>query len=206
MVLVMACPGLYCKAIIAYNKVYEKPFVAQHGAQLTIYQLHVPDDQVRNFSDEDTLCVLLYNRIPPEWVDHAYTYGVVYLEQQFHQLMMSLDNFCEVDNERLEHLQDGWREMTEENQYRLMFKHTEESAAGLYPEATGLYYYIGMDLNVGQLWKQTPAHVVDATAAGGPTTPPIPESEPLSATTNIATKESVKTAEAGGDPQGKKTG
>ncbi|KAG6893594.1 hypothetical protein C0992_009365, partial [Termitomyces sp. T32_za158] len=124
--LVMARPGLYRKAIIAYNKVYKKPFVAQHGVQLTIYQLHVPDDQVRNFLDEDALCVLLYNRIPPEWMDHAYTYGVVYLEQQFHQPTMLLDNFHEVDNEHLERLQvygtppaipewNGWREMTEED-------------------------------------------------------------------------------------------
>ncbi|KAG6871275.1 hypothetical protein C0992_009499, partial [Termitomyces sp. T32_za158] len=123
------------------------------------------------------------------------------------------------DDERLERLNlygtpaaipqwDGWRELTEEDHYRLMFKHAEESAAGLFPEADGLYYYIEMDPNVGQLWKRTPAHgtmpsigaatnialtnceMVDVTAAGGPTTPPITESEPLPATTNVAIEES----------------
>ncbi|KAG6883522.1 hypothetical protein C0992_008550, partial [Termitomyces sp. T32_za158] len=235
MALVMARLGLYCEAIDAFNKVYKEPFAPQYGPQLTITQVHVPDNKVQNFSDDDAIHVLLYNHIPVEWVDHAYTYGVVYLEQQFHHSMMSLDIFREVDNERLKRLRlygtpaaipqwDRWRELTEEDHYCLMFKHAEESVAGLFPKADGLYYYIGMDPNVGQLWKQTPVHgtmpsigaatnialtnceMVDVTAARGPTTPPIPESEPLPATTNIAIEESAKTTEAGGSQPGKKTG
>ncbi|KAG6884719.1 hypothetical protein C0995_009962 [Termitomyces sp. Mi166 len=87
-------------------------------------QVHVPDDQACNFSDDDTLRVLLHNCIPLDWVDHAYTYGMVYLEQQFHSLTMSLDIFREVNDERIERLSrystppailqwDGWQEMTE---------------------------------------------------------------------------------------------
>ncbi|KAG6886488.1 hypothetical protein C0992_003732 [Termitomyces sp. T32_za158] len=52
----------------------------------------------------------------------------------------------------------------------------------------------------------TNCEMVDATAAGGPTTPPIPESEPLSTATNIAPEESTKMTEAGRDQLGKKTG
>ncbi|KAG6876763.1 hypothetical protein C0992_011866 [Termitomyces sp. T32_za158] len=207
----MARPGLYHEAIDAFNKVYNEPFAVQYGPQLTITQVHVPDEKVRNFSDDNTIHVLLYNRIPVEWVDHAYTYG------------------------RLEHLKlygtsvaiphwDGWRELTEEDHYRLMFKRAEESAARLFLEANSLYYYIGMDPNVGQLWKKTLAHstmpsigaatnialtdceMVDVTAARGPTTPPIMESKPLLTATNIAIEASAKTMEAGGDPLGKKTG
>ncbi|KAG6884386.1 hypothetical protein C0992_006439 [Termitomyces sp. T32_za158] len=128
---------------------------------------------------------------------------------------MSLDIFQEVDNERLEHLKlygtpaaiPQW-----------------DGAVGLFPEADGLYYYIGMDSNVGQLWKQTPVHgtmpsigaatnivltnckMVDVTAAGGPTTPPIMESEPLPAATNVAIEESAKTMEEGRSQPGEKTG
>ncbi|KAG6894772.1 hypothetical protein C0992_004758 [Termitomyces sp. T32_za158] len=140
-----------------------------------------------------------------------------------------------LDDERLERLQlyrtpaaipqwDGWRELTEEDHYCLMFKRAEEGVAGLFPEADGLYYYIGMDPNVGHLWKQTPAHstmpsigaatnitltdceMVDVTDAGGPTTPPITKSEPLPSTTNIAIEESAKMTEAGGSQPGEKTG
>ncbi|KAG6875571.1 hypothetical protein C0992_003263 [Termitomyces sp. T32_za158] len=104
MALVMVHPGLSCEAIDAFNKVYNEPFAAQYGPQLTITQVHVPDNKVRNFSDDDAIHVLLYNYILVEWVDHAYTYGVVYLEQQFHQPTMSLDIFHDINNKHLEHL------------------------------------------------------------------------------------------------------
>ncbi|KAG6895422.1 hypothetical protein C0992_001297 [Termitomyces sp. T32_za158] len=203
-----------------------RPFVAQYGANIEIHQVHVPDNQVRNFSDNDTIHVLIHNRIPPDWVDHAYMYGVVYLEQQFHQPMMSLDVFRDVDDERLQRLSvyailpaipnwDGWREISEEDRYCLLFKRTNKVAAQIDTEGTGLYYYIGMDPNVGQLWKQTPVHstmpvigtainvaltdsiMVDATAAGGPSTPLKTESEPQPPTTNIAQPEAATTTEAG---------
>ncbi|KAG6898701.1 hypothetical protein C0993_004983 [Termitomyces sp. T159_Od127] len=160
--LVMAWPGLYWEAVDAFNTVYEKPFKGQLKAQVSIFQVHIVDDQVRNFSDDDMLCILLYNHILVEWVNHAYTYGMVYLEQQFYHSTMSLNIFWEVDNECLEHLEVygtptaisqwvGWHEMSEEDYYCLLFKRAEESAVRLFPEAIGLYYYIGMDSNVGQL-------------------------------------------------------
>ncbi|KAG6874852.1 hypothetical protein C0992_006242 [Termitomyces sp. T32_za158] len=140
---------------------------------------------------------------------------------------MSLDIFGEIDDEHLKHLKlygtpaaiphwDRWHEISEEDHYRLMFKCAEEGAAGVLTEANNLYYYIGIYPNVGQFWKRTPVHgtmpsigaathialtdceMVDVTAAGGPTTPPRMESEPLPAATNIATEESVKTTEVGG--------
>ncbi|KAG6882571.1 hypothetical protein C0992_011316, partial [Termitomyces sp. T32_za158] len=139
--LVMARPGLYREAVAAYAVANPtRPFVAQYGANIKICQVHVPDDQVRNFSDDDAIRVLIHNRIPPDWVDHAYTYGVVYLEQQFHQPTMSLDIFRDVDDKRLQRLSvygpppaiphwDGWREISEEDRYRLLFKRADKVAA-----------------------------------------------------------------------------
>ncbi|KAG6876155.1 hypothetical protein C0993_005323 [Termitomyces sp. T159_Od127] len=131
LVLVMAWPELYCKVVDTFNKVYKKPFKGQREAQLSIFKVHIADDQ-------------------------------------FHHPTMSLDIFQEVDNERLECLKvygtpaailqwDGWHKMSKEDYYCLLFEHAKEGAAGMFPEAIGLYYYIGMDLNVGQLWKRTPA-------------------------------------------------
>ncbi|KAG6876297.1 hypothetical protein C0993_004204 [Termitomyces sp. T159_Od127] len=136
---------------------------------------------------------------------------------------MSLDIFQEVDDEHLECLKvyrtptaipqwDGWRKMSKEDHYCLLFKRAEESAAGLFPEVIGLYYYIGMDPNVGQLWKQTLVHgtmpsiraatseMVDATAAGGPTTLPKKDSKPLLSMINTTTEEEAKTTDMGRDP------
>ncbi|KAG6874601.1 hypothetical protein C0993_000202 [Termitomyces sp. T159_Od127] len=209
--LVMAWPGLYCEVVDTFNKVYEKLFKGQCGAQLSIFQVHIPDDQVQNFSDDDALCILLYNQIPVKWVNHRHTYGVVYLEQQFHHLTMSLDIFQEIDNE--------WHKMSKEDYYCLLFKHAEEGVAGLFPD-NGLYYYIGMDPNVGQLWKQTLVHgtmpsigaatnialanfeMVDATAAGGSTTPLRKDSKPLPPVINVATGEEAKMMDTGGSPPG----
>ncbi|KAG6882830.1 hypothetical protein C0993_008971 [Termitomyces sp. T159_Od127] len=227
--LVMVQLGLYHEAVDAFHKVYKKLFKGQCRAQVSIFQVCVPDDQVWNFSDDDVLCILLYNCIPVKWVNHAYTYGMVYLEQQFHCLMMSLDIFQEVNNERLERLEvygtptaipqwDGWCKMSEEDYYGLLFMRTKESMVVLFPEAISLYYYIGMDPNVGQLWKRMPAHgtmpsigaatnialtdceMVDATAAGGSMTPPKKDSKPLISMINVATGEEVKTTDMGRDP------
>ncbi|KAG6883594.1 hypothetical protein C0995_012004 [Termitomyces sp. Mi166 len=214
--LVMAWPGMYHEAVASYNAAFlERPLVAQYRSHLNILQVHVPDDQAHNFSDNDTLCVLLHNHIPLDCVDHAYTYGVVYLEQQFHNPMMSMDIFKDVDNKRIERLSrygtpsailqwDGWREMTEDDHYCLMFKRAEERLLPAPPEATGLYYYIGMDPNRVHLWKCMAAHgmlpsvptatnialmelsMVDAMVVSGPLTPPRTKSVPHESVTNIA--------------------
>ncbi|KAG6859536.1 hypothetical protein C0995_007537 [Termitomyces sp. Mi166 len=175
--LVMAQPRMYHEAVALYNAAFsERPLVAQYGSHLNILQVHVPNDQAHNFLDDNALRVLLHNHIQLDWVDHAYTYGVVYLEQQFHNPMMSMDIFKDVDNKRIERVSrygtppailqwDGWREMTEDDHYHLMFKRAEERSLPVPPEATGLYYYIGMDPNQVHLWKQTAAHG---------TLPPVP--------------------------------
>ncbi|KAG6900841.1 hypothetical protein C0995_003158 [Termitomyces sp. Mi166 len=113
---------------------------------------------------------------------------------------MSIHIFKDVVNERIEHVScygtpptilqwDGWREMTEDDHYCLMFKHAEECLLPVPPEATGLYYYIGMDLNQVHLWKQTAAHellLVDTMAVSEPSTSPRTKSAPHKSATNIA--------------------
>ncbi|KAG6898677.1 hypothetical protein C0995_008878 [Termitomyces sp. Mi166 len=230
--LVMARPRIYHEAVASYNVAFlDQPLVAQYGSHLNILQVHVPDDQARNFSDDNALRVLLHNHIPLDWVDHAYTYGMVYLEQQFHSLTMSLDIFREVDNEHIECLSrystppailhwDGWREMTENNHYRLMFKHNEECLMPDSPEAKGLYYYIGMDPNQVHLWKRTAAHgklplvptvtnialmelsMVDAKVVLRPLTPPRTELAPHKSVTNIAIDDVAMTMESEAVPDG----
>ncbi|KAG6869622.1 hypothetical protein C0995_001722 [Termitomyces sp. Mi166 len=203
--------------------------VAQYGSHLNLIQVYVPDEMARNFSDNNALCVLLHNQIPLDWVDHTYKYGVVYLEQQFHNSTMSLDIFCEIDNERHQHLLcygtppaipqwDGWREISEDDHYCLLFKHNEERALPESPEAFGLYYYIGMDPNQVHLWKRMAAHgpllpeptatniapvessVVAATTASGPSAPlrPVPASQEPA--TNSATGDVTMALESGEVP------
>ncbi|KAG6892182.1 hypothetical protein C0995_004976, partial [Termitomyces sp. Mi166 len=74
---------------------------------------------------------------------------------------------------------DGWREISEDDHYHLLFKRDKERALLKSPEAKGLYYYISMDSNQVHLWKRMAAH--------GPL-PPVPTA------TNIAPVESLVAA------------
>ncbi|KAG6859098.1 hypothetical protein C0995_011508, partial [Termitomyces sp. Mi166 len=139
---------------------------------------------------------------------------------------MSLDIFCEIDNERHQRLLcygtppaipqwNGWREISEDDHYRLLFKHNKERALSESPEAKGLYYYIGMDSNQVHLWKHTAAHgplppvptatniasmessVVAATTASGPSAPPGPVPVSQEPATNSATGDVAMALELG---------
>ncbi|KAG6899464.1 hypothetical protein C0995_005871, partial [Termitomyces sp. Mi166 len=144
---------------------------------------------------------------------------------------MSMDIFKDVDNKHIEHVScygtppaipqwDGWREMMEDNHYCLMFKCAEERLLPVPSEATGLYYYIGMDPNRVHLWKQMAAHgtlppvptatnialmelsLVDTMAVSGPSTPPRTKSVLHKSATNIAIGDVAMTLEQGEGQEG----
>ncbi|KAG6886506.1 hypothetical protein C0995_007330 [Termitomyces sp. Mi166 len=128
----------FVEAVASYNAAFlDQLMVAQYGSHLNIIQVHMPNEMAQNFSDNNALRVLLHNQILLDWVDHAYTYGVVYLEQQFHNPTMSLDIFHKIDDEHHQRLLyygtssaipqwDGWREISEDNHYCLLFKRNKE--------------------------------------------------------------------------------
>ncbi|KAG6901376.1 hypothetical protein C0995_012794 [Termitomyces sp. Mi166 len=183
----------------------------------------------QNFLDNDALRILLHNQILLDWVDHTYTYGMVYLEQQFHNPTMSLDIFHKIDDKRHQHLLhygtpptipqwDGWRKISKDNHYRLLFKGDKEHAVPESLEAKGLYYYISMDPNQIHLWKRMAAHgpllpvptvtniapvessVVAATTASGPSAPPGPVPASQEPATNSATGNVTMALESGEVP------
>ncbi|KAG6881357.1 hypothetical protein C0995_002222, partial [Termitomyces sp. Mi166 len=134
---------------------------------------------------------------------------------------MSLDIFRKIDDEHHQRLLcygtppaipqwNGWREISEDDHYCLLFKRDEEHALPELPEAKGLYYYISMDPNQVHLWKCTAAHglllpvptatniapmessVVAATTVSGPSAPlgPVPASQEPA--TNSATGNGIR--------------
>ncbi|KAG6880880.1 hypothetical protein C0995_003997, partial [Termitomyces sp. Mi166 len=144
---------------------------------------------------------------------------------------MSMDIFKDVDDKCIERMShygtpptipqwNGWREMTEDNHYCLMFKHAEERLLPVPPEATGLYYYIEMDPNQVHLWKHMAAHgtlpsvptatnialtelsMVNATLVSGPSTPPRAKSAPHKSVTNITIGDVAMTLELGEGQEG----
>ncbi|KAG6881658.1 hypothetical protein C0995_001159 [Termitomyces sp. Mi166 len=142
---------------------------------------------------------------------------------------MSLDIFHEIDDNCIQRLLhygtpsaipqwDGWREISEDNHYHLLFKRDKECALLDSPEAKGLYYYIGMDPNQVHLWKRMAAHgllllvptatniapmelsVVAAMTASGPSAPPGPVPASQEPATNIATGNVTMALELGEVP------
>ena len=85
--------------------------------------------QVPNINLHTIIDLFLRNRIPPEWVDHGYTFGLNFINHQYStsQLVIFYD---ELDNERLERLRvygvplaipawDGWRCPTDEDMHHI---------------------------------------------------------------------------------------
>ncbi|KAG6886940.1 hypothetical protein C0992_001548 [Termitomyces sp. T32_za158] len=141
-----------------------------------------------NITDADIIRTMLANGIPVEWVDHAYTFGVVYLDFHFFEANTSIDQYQEINDERHRQLDqygeppaipqwDGWRILTEGDMIHLHALLAHEHTQGHIYAKKGLYYPIGMDPNRRHLWQQLARH--------GP--PPVaPEGQPSTAHASIA--------------------
>ncbi|KAG6843626.1 hypothetical protein H0H87_002297 [Tephrocybe sp. NHM501043] len=175
-------PSLYQEAIAAHNMQHlDWPFMPLSREELSLNQVYMSKTFIQNFCEVDAICVLMQNYIPVEWVDHVYTYGMVYLEYQFLNPNVSIDLYQNVNNEHHEQLLtyrtpaaiaswDGWHQPTMDNQYKHMVcigkeHHTCKPKL----EANGLYYPVSMDLNVDHLHispmgEELSAHLADITA------------------------------------------
>ncbi|KAG6834022.1 hypothetical protein H0H93_011519, partial [Arthromyces matolae] len=164
---IFALPHFYRDAVETANThSYAAPFVPQDGASIELHRAHIPDNERQNFGATEALRILLRNRIPPEWIDHAYPYGVAYLDQHFFGQSQLIDTFTEIDDERIARLQqygtppaiaawDGWREITTDERYMIYAQHSEDDFFERPPaEHNGFYYPIGADILRERLWNR----------------------------------------------------
>jgi len=96
----MALPRQYREATWEYNRLNPtRPFSAQIGPTFRLHRPRIDANRTPNLGMQDVIDVLLDNRIPPEWMDHAYTFGLAYLEAHHsgHPIHRAL--FDEIDNE-----------------------------------------------------------------------------------------------------------
>jgi len=140
-----ACVGRYREAILAYNTAHPRnPFVAQTGPTFSISRLRIDGRHVMNMTMEDVTATLIYNRIPVEWIDHAYMYGLHFMSQHYAGSTLDDDLLAEYDDERLHRLDlhgvppaivewDGWRLPTTDDLLRLsIVMKLEEINKGLF--------------------------------------------------------------------------
>jgi len=121
-------PRWYQEAIEGHNSQHPSdPFVPQTGPTFTITRLL--DDGAANMNLQTIIDHFVYNRIPPSWVDHGYTYGINYINYQYSGSPY-VTFFDEMDNKRLAQVRaygvppaipewDGWRHPTDEDIQRI---------------------------------------------------------------------------------------
>ncbi|KAG6889170.1 hypothetical protein C0992_006217 [Termitomyces sp. T32_za158] len=102
-----------------------------------------------NITNADVVRAMIANGIPPEWVDHAYTFRVVYLETHFFEVNASIDHYHDIDDERHRQLDwygeppaipqwDGWRMPTSDDLICLHVLIVHKEAQGQVYMAKGL--------------------------------------------------------------------
>jgi len=140
-----ACAGRYNEAVNAYNASNPgSPFVPQSGPTFALSRLRIDGRHVMNMTMEDVIATLIYNRIPVEWIDHAYLYGLHFMSQRYAGSTLDDDLLAEYDDERLHRIDlygvpsaitawDGWRIPTTDDLLRLsIVMKLEEENKGLF--------------------------------------------------------------------------
>jgi hypothetical protein len=131
-------PGFYHEAIDIWNLSYpDRPFMELTGTALTVHPYD--DNKMANLTRDGLVDHLITHGIPPLWIDHAYTFGLHYLNHYSHTKIGPFHElYRKTDQERLERLDqlgvppalpewDGWWCPTYDNITRLqLVMHIDE--------------------------------------------------------------------------------
>ncbi|KAF8222561.1 hypothetical protein L208DRAFT_1322059, partial [Tricholoma matsutake] len=96
----VSLPGYYCEVIGIWNVSHPNaPFVECSGDTLTIQPYN--EKLVPGLTTDKVAHHLIHHGIPPQWINHAYTFGLHYLNHQsylwaspFHDLYYQMDCKC----------------------------------------------------------------------------------------------------------------
>ncbi|KAF8873435.1 hypothetical protein BD779DRAFT_1477018 [Infundibulicybe gibba] len=130
--ILVAKPQAYREAITQWEQETGNKFSPINTIPSSITLKRIPTEQCSaNITQDDIIRLLIENRIPPAWIDHAYTFGIYYLD---HQIWNALNKeaYIEADDERLRRLAehgllppirawDGWYIPTEEDKIRICY-------------------------------------------------------------------------------------
>jgi hypothetical protein len=115
-----ALPHRYQEAIDSWNASHPTlPFQPISGPTFTLNRMGLDMGRVPNMAISDVIQVLLDNRIPVPWIDHAYAYGLHYLDHHHDGQSPFNGHFDDVDDDRITRLEtfrvppiipewDGW--------------------------------------------------------------------------------------------------
>ncbi|XP_006459863.1 hypothetical protein AGABI2DRAFT_116823 [Agaricus bisporus var. bisporus H97] len=146
---------MYRDAIAAYNQEHpSSPFIPQSGSDYDIKWVDYPTSMTHNFGTNEVLRCLIDNRIPPEWIDHSYLYGLHFMGNNFADSSMHFDYYRSINEMRLTSLArhgipkaipewDGWRYPSIDDHLHLMRIIDRETESGFDYGASGMWSLIG---------------------------------------------------------------
>jgi len=98
-------PERYREAAEEYDqRNLTNPFFAQAGPSFHLQRPRIDANRVPNLGIQDIINVLLDNHIPSHWIDHAYPYGLAFIDTHYVGSGLNQALFDDIDNERLTHI------------------------------------------------------------------------------------------------------
>ena len=200
--LAMALPRRYREAVVEHNRAQpDQRYEPQQGPSFRLRRTRIDPNRVSNYGIQDIMDVLIDNRVPIEWVDHAYPYGVIYLNAHYGGSGLAASSLDAIDDERLARLErygspaaipewDGWFEPTLAEVRTVLG--TVENEQRLDPTLAGLqsvnWLLVGEDGRVARLNRRP-----TSSAAYTPALPQYPELD-----ANVAASTGAGSTPAGG--------
>ncbi|KAH9479995.1 hypothetical protein JR316_0006592 [Psilocybe cubensis] len=141
----------YREAIDVYNNQHpDSPFHPQDGPLYSFTRSTLGLEEIKNLGVEHVVEVLIRNRIPVAWIDHAYPFGYHYLNARITQPIPNSHPLAVYDDERLRRLDmfgvppaipewDGWRQPSDDDRLRLYVIMSLEEKAN--PNTPGFNHY-----------------------------------------------------------------
>ncbi|EKM77841.1 hypothetical protein AGABI1DRAFT_130112 [Agaricus bisporus var. burnettii JB137-S8] len=159
-----ALPGRYQEYINEYNENNpNSPFREQPGPMFTVYRVFIDRDHDDFIDIKVVATILIDNKIPPSWVDHAYPFGLRVLDQLVKTSQMPHATLVSVDDDRRRRLRstgvppaivawDGWRPPSPGDHLRLSVAFERVyMTGGNYPTTSIEWIKVGDDVNYPEL-------------------------------------------------------
>jgi hypothetical protein len=140
---IFASTNMYRDAVAAYNAEHlDHPMIPQQGPTMQFRRMRLDQRFARNMTISDVITVFVDNRIPVEWIDHGYVFGLQFMNQHYMGLEIDETLWGLYDDERLYRLEeygvppaiaawDGEREPTEVEHLRLTVMQSVDEERGL---------------------------------------------------------------------------
>jgi hypothetical protein len=125
--------------------------------------------------------VMMRNGITPDWVKHAYPFGVMYLEVMFHEELLPLSQLIEIDDDRLDRLRrfgipgpisdlpHGWRYPTSSDVLRMYSSFSHLATQNNDDPRNGHYWLpAGTTIPYERLLNRPPVNITDTSSRLSP--------------------------------------